>query len=98
MADSLEVMICNWRVTRGIPSGLHIWFDPSVESVRLFRVPTSEQRSFEHDQDATLDAGVGPGYLDKVVRMTAVEDEGERYVQIDFLSSSSPDGDEELPF
>jgi len=39
-----EISVLSWRVTRGIPSGVHIWFDPERESVRLFRVPTSEQR------------------------------------------------------
>ena len=76
-APELELMICNWRVTRGVPSGVHVWFDPSIESVRLYRVPTSEQQSCDNGFDA-LDAGVGPGYLDKVVSVSAPESEAER--------------------
>ena len=72
-----EKMICTWRVTRGIPSGLHIWFDPEVESVRLYRIPTSEQRSFDPVDAATVDAGVGPGYLDKVASVSACETEAD---------------------
>ncbi len=60
-----EKMICNWRITRGVPSGLHVWFDPNVESVKLYRVATRDQQLVLVPEGA-LDAGVGPGYLDKV--------------------------------
>jgi len=70
VSRELEKLICNWRVTRGVPSGMHIWFDPNVESVKLFRVPTREQQPLLRD-GGSLDAGVGPGYLDKVVSVSA---------------------------
>ena len=68
--NAVEKMICNWRVTSGVPSGLHVWFDPNCESVRLFRVPTGDQQSYLHE-DSALDAGVGPGHLDKVGSVSA---------------------------
>ncbi len=68
--DSTEKMICMWRITRGVPSGMHVWFDPNCESIRLYRTPTSDQHPFDHARDA-LDAGVGPGYLDKVDSVSA---------------------------
>ncbi len=93
--DSAEMMICNWRVTRGIPSGLHIWFDPAVESVCLYRVPTREQQSFGPVPEGALDAGVGPGYLDKVGSVSELEGEGDNSID---EQSDPPFVQEDLPF
>ena len=90
---SLEKMICRWRVTRGVPSGVHVWFDPNVESVRLYRVPTSEQQSVS-TPDGAVDAGVGPGYLDKVASVSASVDSDEDSLEVDH--SEQLDGFEEL--
>jgi len=38
MAET-ELIIRGWRVTEGQPSGSHVWFDPSTETVKLFRAP-----------------------------------------------------------
>ncbi len=96
MADH-EKIICNWRVTRGIPSGLHLWFDPEVESVRLYRVPTRDQQLLSGGSLDTLDAGVGPGYLDKVVSVRADEGEGEDTLPLD-LNGQDSHRDSDLPF
>ena len=94
--DSREKLICNWRITTGVPSGLHLWFDPMCESVRLYRVPTTVQRPYQ-DSLGSLDAQVGPGYLDKVGSVSEVEPEAElaseRYKQIVI-----PELDVDLPF
>ena len=92
-----EIMICNWRVTDGVPSGVHVWFDPRTESVRLYRVPTLVKQSVGKPEGA-LDAGVGPGYLDRVVSVSADGDEDE-----DTASSREENGSpgfvqEDLPF
>ena len=98
MTDSLEKMICNWRVSRGVPSGMHVWFDPTCESVRLFRVPTSEQQPLSDVPGDSLDAGVGPGYLDKVVSMSASEP-GRASDDSNSIDNDPPDLDQEdLPF
>ena len=34
------VTIRNWRMQLAKPFGVHLWFDPSVESVQLLSVPT----------------------------------------------------------
>ena len=34
------VVIRNWRMQIARPFGVHLWFDPSVESVQLLSVPT----------------------------------------------------------
>jgi len=96
MTQELEKLICNWRVTKGVPSGLHIWFDPNVESVRLYRVPTRDQRSVG-DPDATLDAGVGPAYLDKVGSVSAAEDEASTALSNE-VHDSDLGLDPDLPF
>ncbi len=31
-------LICQWRVSRALPSGLQIWFDPKTETVKLFEL------------------------------------------------------------
>jgi hypothetical protein len=33
-----EKIIRQWRIASGVPIGLHVWFDPDVERVRLFAV------------------------------------------------------------
>ena len=31
-------LICQWRVSRALPSGLQVWFDPSTETIKLFEL------------------------------------------------------------
>ena len=72
-----EISILRWRVGRGIPSGVHVWFDPDVESVRLFRVPTREQQAVGRDLHLGVDRGAEEGYLDKVGSVSVSESEAE---------------------
>jgi len=93
----LEIVVRTWRVTRGIPGGVHVWFDPAVESVRLFRTPTSEQRSLAAQVRASVDGGDPEDYLDKVGSVSVSETEAE------LASDRSeellmPGGHPELPF
>ncbi len=68
--DSLELMIRNWRVTRGIPGGAHVWFDPNCEVVRLFRIPHPDGEGVPA-ASALVAVEDGFGYLDKVVSVSA---------------------------
>ena len=37
--------IRQWRVSRALPSGLQVWFDPEVETIKLFALePSPEAR------------------------------------------------------
>ena len=33
-----EKVIRQWRIQKGVPIGVHLWFDPDTECVRLFAV------------------------------------------------------------
>ena len=68
--SQLEMIIRGWRVTRGIPSGAHVWFDPKCENVKLYRVPLHDQRGSSADAPE-VDEGGDTGYLDKVVSVSA---------------------------
>ena len=35
-------LICQWRVSRALPSGLQIWFDSELETVRLYELDPPE--------------------------------------------------------
>ena len=37
-------LICQWRVSRAAPSGLQIWFDPELETVRLYELEPEQMR------------------------------------------------------
>ena len=92
-----EIVICNWRVTRGVPSGLHVWFDPGCEMPKLHRIPLDEQRRDPAD-DAGVDKEEGSGYLDKVGSVSESEQgkargDTDRYEQFRFTNS-----EDELPF
>ena len=41
-------LICQWRVSSALPSGLQVWFDPKTETVRLYELePTTESGVLE---------------------------------------------------
>ncbi len=68
-----EMLIRNWRIMKGIPLGMLIWFDPSCERVRLYH---SEQQSFDDDfwdSPEGVDKPEEFGYLDKVGSVSASE-------------------------
>jgi len=33
-----RIQLRQWRCSRAEPKGLHVWFDPAVEFVRLYRL------------------------------------------------------------
>jgi len=65
-----ELIIRTWRVTRGIPSGSHVWFDPSTEYVRIYRRPPSDSDEVD-DSHEGVDMEGRSGYLDKVGSVSA---------------------------
>jgi len=94
----VEVTVRMWRMTRGIPGGQHVWFDPSEEYVRLFRRIPSRDGDGVEDSSEGLDSQGGSGYLDKVDSVSADGqgrgyDEEDRYEQLIFLEE-----DDQLPF
>ncbi len=93
-----EITVLSWRMTRGVPGGVHIWFDPTRESVRLFRVPTSEQRSSGEALHVGVDSQGGSGELDKVVSMREDGPGPEQYVQDDFNGLDEVKPLPDLPF
>ena len=96
----LEIVVRNWRITRGIPGGSHVWFDPACELVRLYRIPLLDQRR-DPSEGRSLEGLEGKGdsgYLDKVVSVSAsessrVQGDEDRYEQTNIL-----DEDDGLPF
>ncbi len=93
----IEMIIRQWRVSRAEPSGQMLWFDPSCEAVKLYRIP-------HRDGDVVapgpteIDDREGSGYLDKVGSVSAygpglAEHGSDRYEQLDFLEE-----EDELPF
>ena len=40
-------LIRQWRVSKAEPSGLQVWFDPEVETVRLFSLDPLEKRGVD---------------------------------------------------
>ncbi len=49
-----------WRVARGEPYGLHVWFDPDTEFVRLFELDP-ESKTGVGEPDAEDDQESVPG-------------------------------------
>ena len=77
--EDTEVVIRNWRMMKGIPSGMLCWFDPKCESVKLFRLPTpvSEEVSIGLEVEG-VDKWGESGYLDKVGSVSELEVEADR--------------------
>ena len=92
----VEKILSSWRVTKGDPSGFHVWFDPATEHVRLYHGPP-RLRSEKIDARPVVDEGGELGYLDKVVSMSENEPEAElapnRFEQVSILEEDS-----DLPF
>ena len=41
MASRVKIL-CNWRVSKAEPSGLHVWFDPTTEVLKIYALEPSE--------------------------------------------------------
>ncbi len=65
-----ELIVRNWRVSKGDPSGAHVWFDPGKELVRLFRLPPHDSEAATEDH-AGVDKPGESGYLDSVISVSA---------------------------
>ena len=93
-----EISVLSWRVTRGIPGGVHVWFDPTRESVRLFRVPTDEQQELGTTLHSELAEGEDGSYLDKVGSVSASGPGLAELTEDDFTEGPAPDEELDLPF
>ena len=94
-----ELAIRNWRMSVGIPHGVHLWFDPSVESVRLFRSSPADSallKAEESVRDAVAE-GEDSGYLDRVGSVSAYGQAGRPVAAIGEQLRLF-DEDPELPF
>ena len=51
-------LICQWRVSPALPSGLQVWFDPKTETIRLYELEPEQLRgvadALESDDTASL--------------------------------------------
>ncbi len=91
----VEMIIRNWRITRGVPGGMHMWFDPSCEVVRLHRIPSSDSEEAS-DLLEGVDRPEGFGYVDKVGSVSADgQGMGEKFQQIEISFIGDED---DLPF
>jgi len=90
-----RISIRNWRVTGARPSGLHVWFDPSCEFVRLYRIrsPDGQLRVPGKGVDFREESC----YLDRVGSVSADEAEADA-VSDRFEQGSLPLGQDDLPF
>ncbi len=93
----IELVIRCWRITRGIPGGSHIWFDPKCEAVKLYRIPPSEQQK-DLSEVGEVDDGGDPGYLDKVDSVSENGPDRAIYVHDRYEQLSVAESDPELPF
>ena len=95
----VEKMVCAWRVSRALPSGMQVWFDPETEVVKLYRLPlTSDQAGVDRAHQLAVLAQEGEiGYLDKVASVSGSEVEVEpassRHEQISLIEDPG-----DLPF
>ncbi len=94
----VEMIIRNWRVVDGDPSGLLLWFDPSCETVRLYRTPPSMNSGEVAPGAAEVDEVGESGYLDKVVSVSASGPRTERCASDRFEQGELFREEDPLPF
>ena len=80
MKEWHEMAVLGWRIAAVEPSGLSVYFDPSCESVRLFRIPSRDSYGLTASEMVGLADAGDPGYLDKVGSVRGLRDEGEAIV------------------
>ncbi len=93
-----ELLIRSWRITRGVPLGVHVWFDHTMEYVRLFRRDPSDSDEVSRGIDGVVDRWVANGELDRVGSVSAGEDEDEAVRVGDQLQLLQVEDLEGLPF
>jgi len=93
----VELTIREWRITRGVPFGTHLWFDPSRETVRLYELLPGDGE-VAPDASEGVDIGERVRYLDKVGSVSGNDGDGDacvqKYEQISFI----PEEKSDLPF
>jgi len=94
--DKDERLILHWRVQRAVPFGLHVWFDPSVETLRLYHIPCDDELeppvlSEKVDKQGML------WYPVRYGSVSAFENEDEPVTKT-LESEPDPNGDGSLPF
>ncbi len=62
---SAEITVCSWRIVKGDPSGMMMWFDPTCEEPRLVRLPCLQEEA-PHDGDLFFRMCAQRERLDKV--------------------------------
>ncbi len=80
MSQGHELSVLGWRIAAVEPSGLSVYFDPSCESVRIFRIPSRDSYGLTASEMVGLADAGDPGYLDKVGSVRGLRDEGEAIV------------------
>ncbi len=91
-----KVIRC-WRVRPGIPHGVHVWFDPSVEHIDLLEGPVSDFPS-GFDVESTKVAVAGQFVLPW--KGDSVSGRGKREALREDARQNRriPEGDPEIPF
>jgi len=91
-----ELTIRMWRIQEADPVGVHMWFDPRDEAVKLYRIPHRDGEGAGGILEG-VDSQGDSGYLDRVVSVSADGPEGrdaeQRFEQLSFLRE-----EEQLPF
>jgi len=67
-----EIAVRGWRIGAVEPSGLSVYFDPSLESVRIFRIPSRDSDGLTAAEMCVLADSGDPEYLDKVGSVRAL--------------------------
>ena len=92
-----EKVIRQWRIVKGEPFGLMLWFDPSCEAVRLFEtLPPRDSEGVDVPAEG-VDGGGEVEYLDKIVSVSGLDEDetpgSKTYEQIGLFKEDS-----DLPF
>jgi len=84
-----------WRVSGADPRGLHVWFDPNVEVLRLFHRQAGDPRDSD---EGGLTAEEDPVTLDTMLSVSGTEDEDEDSINEGKRSGQALPGQILLPF
>jgi len=97
VSSSRRIQIRGWRVTQQEAGGLSVWFDPSTEFVRLYRLPLHNGEAAPEQLAEGVDTPGESGELDKVVSVSELEAEADAPSgsQINFILTR---GSDDLPF
>ena len=92
-----ELPIRNWRITKALPSGIHVFVDPLREDVRIYtRDPPPDGDGVKLTALEVAEGGES-GYLDKVASVSG-PDSDEVSVQEQSEQVLITDSDQDLSF